>query len=802
MRLKILALLPLVLSGICFAGTCGNSYSKSYKLVIPHQIVPSNQTNFPWPFCFNGGCTNAQSLPDLKTVGNGGSVNNTANNGVGVSGPADVVFSDAQVNGNCLKYSSEAGYSATTGKAKFWVQTQPNSSTDTAIWMFVGNSGVSTTQQDLSLWTDVNYILVCNFQDSSTLSYVCDVGGTGTAIATPTATAGQIDGGIALASASSQAVNMGNLTGSSLTGGGTIESWSLLSSGALQALVSKMDSGSSTSGGCAMYSGDGSTANFTLQCDNGSGLSLVRSSGNRTAGWHYLVGTTTSTPTSTANMKIYDNGVAQSPGATLFNATGIASSAQNLNIGRFPAGTNFYTNGSLDGIRIATDIKTADWITLSYRAQAQLGGSFVVIDANTPAGMSAGANCVPVPIDHTKVPNTDRTNFPFLKVVGGKWMATIANGGYGSDGNGYGIRWYSDSACTSTLSFYRQFYDATSGESVWWVLLPTVSHTSDTTPYVLIGNSTLTADVSSASAVFGANGYVHVMPWGSPTSQSLVSVGSDGITLGATGSPTNTAGPSGAAIFFPVGGTALVNFDPSNPNGLSTYGLPVGSSVRSMVTSFRATTETRAQAVSQTGAALGGYGCAAHSGGCGSGTADTGFSFDRQNPNVGAACGLELGGFDGTPTGAAAYKSCTEFDDYGWHVIAATYTPAAAQINAGTVKLQFDTTQVASPSYLSGTTVPNTSDSYTVPSEIAWGRLPAHSDDFFTGFLGITLVSSNAIDSDTVSTFTNDWLSSQTFSGWGTASNVTPPAVTVQPVITIITDLKRPSTPSPSPDAR
>jgi YD repeat-containing protein len=114
-----------------------------------------------------------------------------------------------------------------------------------------------------------------------------------------------------------------------------------------------------------------------------------------------------------------------------------------------------------------------------------------------------------ITIDHTRVANTDQTNFPIL--VSGTYsdMATVANGGSVTSSSGYDIIFTSDAAGSSVLAFEQDVYNPSSGAFTYWVKIPTLSHTADTTLYLFYGNSSITTDHSNKTAVWDAN-YVGV----------------------------------------------------------------------------------------------------------------------------------------------------------------------------------------------------------------------------------------------------------------------------------------------------
>lgn|SRR3990167_9775443 len=114
-----------------------------------------------------------------------------------------------------------------------------------------------------------------------------------------------------------------------------------------------------------------------------------------------------------------------------------------------------------------------------------------------------------ITIDHTKVPNTNQTDFPVL--VSGTYDGTgtepdlksAGNGGNVQNANGYDIYFYSDSALTTRIPAERESYDATTGVIVWWVKVGTVATASDTVIYIAYGDSGISTDPNS-DATYGA----------------------------------------------------------------------------------------------------------------------------------------------------------------------------------------------------------------------------------------------------------------------------------------------------------
>src|SRR5579863_4651657 len=123
-----------------------------------------------------------------------------------------------------------------------------------------------------------------------------------------------------------------------------------------------------------------------------------------------------------------------------------------------------------------------------------------------------------ITIDHTRVPNTDQTNFPVLISNTYSYLATAANGGNVTNANGYDITFTSDAAGTSPLAFEQEFYSPSTGKVSYWVKVPMLSHTTDTVIYMFYGNPSVTTDQSNKMAVWDSN-YAGV--WHLPNGSTL-----------------------------------------------------------------------------------------------------------------------------------------------------------------------------------------------------------------------------------------------------------------------------------------
>jgi hypothetical protein len=117
-----------------------------------------------------------------------------------------------------------------------------------------------------------------------------------------------------------------------------------------------------------------------------------------------------------------------------------------------------------------------------------------------------------VTVDYTRVPNTDQRNFPVL--VGGTYdgtngtpdLRTIANGGKVANASGYDVGFYTNSNCSSgKMKWETEQYNGQTGQVAYWVLVPTVSHTTNTVFYLCYGNVGIKSNQAQPSSVWDSN---------------------------------------------------------------------------------------------------------------------------------------------------------------------------------------------------------------------------------------------------------------------------------------------------------
>jgi len=190
----------------------------------------------------------------------------------------------------------------------------------------------------------------------------------------------------------------------------------------------------------------------------------------------------------------------------------------------------------------------------------------------SPAAAQGWANgCLnrrAITIDHTKVPNTDQANFAVLISGTYSYLATTANGGSVMNANGYDILFAADANGLNPLPFEQENYSPSTGAIVYWVKLPTVSHTVDTVFYLFYGNSSISANQSNKTVVWDTN-YKGV--WHLPNGSNLSGADStsNASNLTNNNSTAATSGQIDGAASFNGSNNYLSNTSLSIPAGSS-----------------------------------------------------------------------------------------------------------------------------------------------------------------------------------------------------------------------------------------
>jgi hypothetical protein len=104
----------------------------------------------------------------------------------------------------------------------------------------------------------------------------------------------------------------------------------------------------------------------------------------------------------------------------------------------------------------------------------------------------------------TNIASGTQPNFPMLvNIPSSSYLQLIGTGGKVNNASGYDIIFSSSNSCGSPLSFEREKYNATTGQLVAWVKVPSLAASS--VIYLCYGNTGISADQSSPSSVWDSN---------------------------------------------------------------------------------------------------------------------------------------------------------------------------------------------------------------------------------------------------------------------------------------------------------
>jgi len=565
----------------------------------------------------------------------------------------DIVFASDPVGAAVLPFEQDT-YNATTGAVNYWVQVPVLShTTDTVIYMFYGNSAVTTDQSNKTGVWDSNYRAVWHLSNGTTLTANDSTsGGHNGSLqgsTTPTAVSGKIDGGAGF-NGSSAYIDVAGSTSLEPATAITISGWTNYTTINSFAKIYSRPYRSDSSWSPPYTSVDllasfSTTGKPTLEITTGGGQTTVTGATAINDGnWHYVVGTYDG-----SNIRVYQDGQQSASAAHTGTLDYSGATTADVALGsRSKYYNSDYMNGNLDEIRLSSIARSSDWISTEYNNQnspssfyglgaanppaivslsptsgptgttvkitgarfgSTQGTSTVAFDgtAASPSSWSDTGIIVPVPtgansgnvvvtvsggssnpgwftvpgplpygygyqsvitIDHTKVPNTDQTDFPVLISGTYSYLATNVNGGNVTNSSGYDIIFTSDAAGINKLDHEIDSYNPVTGAVNFWVRIPTVSHTVDTVIYMFYANPSVTTSQENKPGVW-KNNYLSVYHLGNGTTVGMTDSGSAGYNL--SGSATAATGKIGGGVSFNGNAGTYLNYESVSayPSGTS-----------------------------------------------------------------------------------------------------------------------------------------------------------------------------------------------------------------------------------------
>lgn len=177
-------------------------------------------------------------------------------------------------------------------------------------------------------------------------------------------------------------------------------------------------------------------------------------------------------------------------------------------------------------------------------------------------------------VDHTKVPNTDQAYFPVLVSLTDATLKTVANSGHVQNASGYDVEFWSDSGHTTKLDYEVERYNASTGELIVWVKIPTLSHTADTVFYMTYDDSSVSAFQGNVNGTWddGGSNY-NKLVWHLPNGTSLSANDSTSNAQNGTFStspPTATTGQIDGGGSFNGSTQYISKTSPTVPTGTTT----------------------------------------------------------------------------------------------------------------------------------------------------------------------------------------------------------------------------------------
>jgi len=129
------------------------------------------------------------------------------------------------------------------------------------------------------------------------------------------------------------------------------------------------------------------------------------------------------------------------------------------------------------------------------------GASSVTLSVSGTVSSSGGGGTVfkAITIDHTKVANTDQTNFPMTFDITANWLKDASNGGSVANSTKNNIVVYLDGAGTTPAKYEIVTWDGSAGRVTGVVTIPTLSHTTNSQVWISAGNSSISTSQSPSS---------------------------------------------------------------------------------------------------------------------------------------------------------------------------------------------------------------------------------------------------------------------------------------------------------------
>lgn len=335
------------------------AFSYARSITVNAAQVPSTQTSFP--MLFSGTYNGSGGTLDLRTVGNGGKVQNASGYDIGF-------YSNSNCSTGKLNWETES-YNASTGAVVYWINVS-SISNGTTIYICYGDASISTDQSNPTGVWDSSYKGIYHLPNGSVLSandstgvYNGTIPGAGVTVST-----GKFDGGLTDNDTGYNSITTSNNVTSAptVTGSVWVKTSQPTDPNNYTIFVGNQDYPNS---GWLLFSSGPSfpvPLVFMELNPNVSNPATFAESLMTDGNWHYLVGTGDS-----SGAKIYLDGTLMASGTS---GTFTADASKTIYMATSGSGTAVQE----DEIRVSNIVRSADWITTEYNNQSAPSSFYTV----------------------------------------------------------------------------------------------------------------------------------------------------------------------------------------------------------------------------------------------------------------------------------------------------------------------------------------------------------------------------------------------------------------------------------------
>ena len=408
----------------------------------------------------------------------------------------DIIFTDSDVT---LQLNHEIErYDSTTGEIVAWVLVPSLSgSADTDIYMYYGDSNVTTFQADSTAVWDSDYVGVWHLHDDYLDSTSYDNDGSPNNMdpfaAGQVGNAGTFDGtdDYVVVAHDSELQMSNEITVSAWINPDDVWNW--------RTIVSKM---SGTNSELYFVLEDQTMIlklNGPMSSDWWSSVSVYEDQ------WAYVAFTYSNT---TDTVTMYRNAGADTDSISRSGTLNLSSNTNNLYIGANTGWPGEDFDGHIDEVRISRVARSAEWIQTSYNNQYNPSSFLKDKEVQCPnLAQPEDFSCsMELTVDNTMVSgSSDLTDFPVLISLTDDVLKGTGNCGFVANSNGYDIM-FTDSN-DNQLDHEIEKYEESTGELVAWVK-KTISPTADDPQNIIrlyYGNNNVCGALENPNAVWDSN---------------------------------------------------------------------------------------------------------------------------------------------------------------------------------------------------------------------------------------------------------------------------------------------------------